>query len=76
MQELSTQLINTHITEAYLLKKSLSNFGLHPDDWLLLKCTHISYKIINVSEPGFIFKGYIRDINGKKTWSSIHLLSI
>lgn len=63
-QEL-TQLIN-----------SLSNYGLSPADWCLMKIDSMNYRIANKTEPNFFFKGQIQFINGRKRWSSIQLAGL
>ncbi|MEK6627615.1 MAG: hypothetical protein AABY53_03230 [Bdellovibrionota bacterium] len=62
--------------ELILLSNSLSDFGLSPTEWCLMKEDCTSYKITNKIEPNFFFRGQIQFKNGRKRWGSIQLAGL
>ncbi len=62
--------------ELSLLGNSLADFGLSPEEWLIIKEDSLSYKITNKCEPSFYFRGRIQFRNGRREWSSIHLAGL
>lgn len=62
--------------ELKTLNKDLSDFGLHPFDWVLIKNSQKEIKIQHKIEHDFYFIGRTISKNGKKKWSSIQLASL
>lgn len=58
------------------LTADLAQYGLCPEDWCITKERGLFYKIENLSEPDFCFRGRIQHLNGRMRWQSLHLLSI
>gem|GEM_PF-1159825 len=58
------------------LSKSLSEYGLSPAEWELIKEDRVNYKIANKYEPKFFFRGRIQFRRGRKIWGSIQLAGI
>ena len=58
------------------LISGLSDYGLCPAEWLVTKEHGTVYKIENLLEPGFFFRGKVKFENGRKKWISIHLAGI
>ncbi len=58
------------------LNIGLKSFGLSPEDWSLIPDSKNSYRIVNTSEPDFIFKGETRKLQGRKVWKKIVLQSL
>jgi hypothetical protein len=63
-------------TDLNLLNNSLSEYGLKPNEWNIIKenCGH--YKILNKTEPDFFFRGKIKYEKGRKKWGSIQLAGL
>lgn len=59
-----------------ILKNGLAEFGLCPDDWNVSKENGLFYKIENIDEPHFFFKGYIKLENGYTKWDTIRLAGL
>jgi hypothetical protein len=59
-----------------LLNNSLSEYGLKPKEWHIIKEDGVSYKILNKTEPDFFFRGKIKYENGRKKWGSIRLAGL
>ena len=59
-----------------LLNNSLSDYGLQPQDWQLIKKNHELYKITHKTEPDFFFIGKIKYEKGRKEWRSIQLAGL
>lgn len=59
-----------------LLKTELSGYGLRPDDWVIKQMQHDQFKIENLSEPDFCFKGKTEYRNGRRRWGKITLAGI
>ncbi len=57
------------------LKLQLSDFGLYPSDWELIKSTSQQIKIQNKSEDSFYFHGLTEESAGKNIWKNISLVS-
>ncbi|MBC7420091.1 MAG: hypothetical protein H7328_05135 [Bdellovibrio sp.] len=66
----------TKATELKLLSLGLSEFGLQPFDWLLIKNTENQIKIQHKQEPSFYFIGKTISKDGEKKWNSIQLGSL
>ncbi len=62
--------------ELELLNEGLADFGLCPIDWVVTEEDDLFYKIINIEEPYFYFKGTVRYENGNKKWNAITLAGI
>lgn len=58
------------------LSRSLSEFGLQPYDWVLIKNSNSQIKIQHKEEPSFYFIGKVTLEKGQKKWNSIHLASL
>ncbi len=68
------------ITETELtlneLNSQLSDFGLSPADWKLIKGTDEHIKIENKFESSFYFLGLTQKSDGKNYWKNIQLAGI
>lgn len=64
------------LQELDILNNSLSDFGLCPSDWLVIKEDSCVYKIENKEEPHFFFRGKVKFENGRKKWRSIRLAGL
>ena len=64
------------LAELESLKQGLSDFGLCPLDWLVTEEDGQFYKIENIEEPYFYFKGSIKFENGCKKWNAISLVGL
>ena len=62
--------------ELQSLNFGLSEFGLSPNDWLLIKNESNQIKIQHRQEPNFYFIGKTIIKNGVQTWNSIQLASL
>ena len=58
------------------LNSQLSEFGLHPKEWSLIKDSNFQIKIQNKNHDSFYFMGSIKKQNGKKLWKNIQLISL
>ncbi len=58
------------------LSCQLSEFGLYPKEWTLIKDSNLQIKIQNRYHDSFYFMGSIKKENGKKLWKNIHLISL
>ncbi len=63
-------------TDLNLLNNSLSEYGLKPNEWNIIKENGGSYKIFNKTEPDFFFRGKIKYEKGRKKWGSIQLAGL
>ncbi|MEQ1723014.1 MAG: hypothetical protein ABL930_07535 [Pseudobdellovibrio sp.] len=63
-------------TDLNLLNNSLSEYGLKPNEWNIIKEDCVSYKIFNKTEPEFFFRGKVKYENGRKKWGSIRLAGL
>lgn len=63
-------------TELESLNRSLSDFGLCPSDWIVTEEESHVYKIENIEEPHFYFRGNIKLENGLKKWGAISLAGL
>ncbi len=63
----------THKLREDSLQKSLSLFGLNPDDWRLVKHKHNSFYIENKIDPEFKFVGHAHP---KNAFENIFLISL
>ena len=62
--------------ELKALSLGLSEFGLQPFDWTLIKNASGTIKIQHKSEPSFYFIGRTTTLKGQKKWNSIQLASL
>lgn len=66
-------LINPRTVE---LNTQLSDFGLHPADWSLIKGRAEKIRIQHKIEKSFYFVGSVEKVNGKRVWKTITLASL
>lgn len=62
--------------ELDLLNSSLSDYGLCPKEWHIIKEDSIDYRIANKTEPDFFFRGRVKYEKGRKKWTSIQLAGL
>lgn len=63
-------------TELESLNESLSDFGLCPAEWTITEEDTFLFKIENIEEPQFYFKGNIKVEDGRRKWGSISLAGL
>ena len=58
------------------LNTQLTDFGLHPQDWVLMPKSSKTVKIQHKEEKTFYFVGQIEKQKGKAYWKTIHLAGL
>lgn len=58
------------------LKHQLSQFGLNPGDWSLVKQAGNRYQIKAVHDQSFTFQGTTKIKKGKIGWQKLELVSL
>ena len=58
------------------LNHQLSEFGLQPKEWALIKDSHQQIKTQNKDCNSFYFIGSTKILNGKRQWKNIQLASL
>lgn len=58
------------------LTRSLSEFGLSPQEWLIQQENQYSYIIKNKQSPDFYFRGYTDRSAKKPRWHRLQLVGI
>ena len=59
-----------------ILKSQLSQFGLNPNDWSIVKQKENRYQITARNDKSFSFTGITKQKLGKKVWQKIELISL
>lgn len=67
------QPITSSFTE---LNTQLTDFGLHPQDWVLKAESNKTVKIQHKEEKTFYFMGQVEKQKGKSYWKTIHLAGL
>lgn len=60
----------------FSLQQGLTQFGLNPIEWSIIKNTSNSYYLVNNDDPQFQLLGSIQIKQQKAKWKNIQLLSI
>ena len=63
-------------SEMMHLNSSLADYGLRPEDWEIIPEQLNEFKIENIEEPSFFFKGTTVLKKGRKIWQKIQLLGL
>lgn len=58
------------------LTTTLSEYGLCPEEWVVINKGRKIYTIQNIQQPEFFFKGIIKFENGRRKWHSICLAGL
>lgn len=58
------------------LTSQLSQFGLQPADWSLVSEQNNQIRIQNKFDASFYFLGSVQNLNGKRQWKNIQLISL
>lgn len=58
------------------LNTQLADFGLHPQDWVLMPKSNKTIKIQHKEEKTFFFLGEVEKQKGKPYWKTIHLAGL